>query len=38
MWHDIKDDPSVGVIKALEMLPFTVYHVDGSWIGFCIND
>ena len=38
MWHDVKDDPSVGVIKALEMLPFTVYHVDGSWIGFCIND
>jgi predicted O-methyltransferase YrrM len=35
VWHDVKNDPYIGVIKALEYLPITVYHVGGSWIGFC---
>jgi hypothetical protein len=37
IWHDIKDEEGIGIIKALSILPFIVYHVEGTWIGFYIN-
>jgi len=38
IWHDVKEDGVVQVIPALKLFSFTVYHVEGTWIGFAIND
>lgn len=36
IWHDVKNEPCIGVTRALVALPLIVYHVEGSWIGFCV--
>lgn len=37
VWHDVKEDDSINVLRALSILPFDVFHVKDTWIGFCIN-
>jgi predicted O-methyltransferase YrrM len=36
MWHDVKDDEGIDVKQVLEELSFDVWHVEGTWIGFCV--
>lgn len=38
IWHDIKVDHAIGVSDALSILPFTVYHILNTWVGFYINN
>lgn len=34
IWHDVYHGPVPDVTAALEILPFVVYHIEGSHIGF----
>ena len=36
MWHDVKDDEGIDVNSVLEELSFDVWHVEETWIGFCV--
>lgn len=38
IWHDVRNGSlELGVDAALEALPFTIYHILNTWVGFYIN-
>lgn len=36
IWHDVKEDDAIGVIPALNTMPFNVYRIQDSWVGFYV--